>query len=110
MKNMIEEKIEDLCEKPSNRKLEIVLLSSVILLIISMPTVLYLLDLSGFPGELEKTQLGFDAEYIKSCFSSMTEQGFTYFVLGNIADYLFMVSYGSMIFSGALMAFIPAWQ
>lgn len=100
---MIKEKIELLCEKPTNRELKLVLISSLVLLVISAPTVIYLLGLSGFTGELEKTQLGFDAEYIRNCFESMTEQGFSFFILGNLADYLFMISYGGMLYSGALL-------
>ena len=100
---MIKLKIKNLSEKPSNKKLKFVLISGIVLLFISAPTVIYLLESSGFQGELEKTQLGFDAEYIRNCFYTMTEQGLAYFVLGNLADYIFMVSYGSMIFSGALL-------
>ncbi|MCW4014068.1 MAG: hypothetical protein NWF07_13935 [Candidatus Bathyarchaeota archaeon] len=103
MKPMIKEAIERLDTRPSPRKLKAILVSSIILLVVLAPAVIYILELSGFPGELETTQLGFDAEYIRDCFASMTEQGLSLFILGNLVDYLFIASYGGMFFSGALL-------
>jgi len=96
-------KITILGEKPSNRKLKIIFIASTILLFASASTVIQLLESSRFPGELEKTQLGFDAEYIRDCFNSMNDQGLSRFILGNLVDYLFMASYGGFFFSIVLL-------
>jgi len=65
--------------------------------------VIYLLQLSNYPGELEATQLGFDGEYIRSCFSDMSGADMSFFIMGNLADYLFMASYGALLFSSSLI-------
>ena len=100
---MIKEKIESLGEKPSNRKLKIILIASTILLFATATSVIRILESSGFTGELERTQLGFDSEYIRDCFSTMTDQGLSRFILGNLVDYLFMASYGGFLFSLTLL-------
>ena len=88
---------------PTDRTLKRYLVFSILLLLVSTPAILWLLEASNFPGGLEETQLGFDGEYIRECFSTMSDQDFTIFILGNIADYGFMVSYGLMFFSSALL-------
>ena len=96
-------KINRLAQKPSDRKLKIILIASTILLFITATSVIRLLESSGFAGELERTQLGFDSEYIRECFSTMTDQGLSRFILGNLVDYLFMASYGGFLFSTTLL-------
>lgn len=90
-------------DRPSSKMLKMIFASSIILLIIAMPLVINALEGSGYPGELERTQLGFDAGYIKECFSSMSEEEMSLFIKGNLADYLFMVSYAGLFFSSALL-------
>ena len=88
---------------PTDRTLKRYLVFSVLLLLVSAPAIIWLLESSNYPGGLDETQLGFDGEYIRECFSTMGEQDITTFILGNIADYGFMVSYGLMFFSSALL-------
>lgn len=92
-----------LADTPSDRRLRTLLVTSIGLLIVSVPTVFYLLGLSNYPGELEATQLGFDGEYIRSCFSSMSGADMSFFIMGNLADYIFMASYGALLFSSSLI-------
>ena len=94
---------DHLADATSDRRLRTLLLTSIGLLIVSAPTVIYLLGLSNYPGELEATQLGFDGEYIRSCFGSMSGADMSFFIMGNLADYLFMVSYGALLFSASLI-------
>ena len=79
------------------------LVASIGFLVVSAPTVIYLLELSNYPGELEATQLGFNGEYIRSCFSNMSGADVSFFIMGNLVDYLFMVSYGTLLFSSSLI-------
>lgn len=94
---------DHLTDTPSDRRLWTLLVTSIGLLIVSATTVIYLLELSNYPGELEATQLGFDGEYIRSCFSNMSGAEVSFFIMGNLADYLFMVSYGTLLFSSSLI-------
>jgi len=92
-----------LTDTPSDRRLRTLLVASIGLLVVSVPAVIYLLQLSNYPGELEATQLGFDGEYIRSCFSDMSGADMSFFIMGNLADYLFMASYGALLFSSSLI-------
>ena len=104
---MIEYKLgrvyDQLTRWPSDRRLRAILVASIGLLLVSVPAVIYLLQLSNYPGELEATQLGFDGEYIRQCFSDMSGTDMSLFVMGNVADYLFMISYGALLFSSSLI-------
>jgi hypothetical protein len=100
---VIREHLEQFSTTPSSRTLKISLVSSIVILLVAVPLVINTLEGSGYPGELERTQLGFDSEYIRDCFSSMTEEGIRLFIIGNLADYIFMVSYGAMLFSSVLL-------
>lgn len=79
------------------------LLLSVALLLVSATLTIHFLQSSNFPGELEDTQLGFDGFYIKDCFSGMSPEDMRLFILGNLVDYVFMLSYGGLLFSAALL-------
>ena len=74
---------------------------SFLLLIIAMPLVILLLQGSGYAGNMDDTQLGFNAVIIKVYFSMMTPEGILLFQLGNLADYLFMLSYGTAFYNGS---------
>lgn len=104
---MIENKLrrvyDQLSDTPSDRKLRTILVASIGLLVVSVPAVIYLLELSNYPGELEATQLGFDGEYIRQCFRDMSGADVSFFIMGNLVDYLFMVSYGTLLFSSSLI-------
>lgn len=92
-----------LSERPTEKRLKIYLLCGLILLAISTPAVIWTLKASNYPGGLEETQLGFDGEYIRDCLNTMTERENTFFILGNLFDYIFMVSYGLLLSSASLL-------
>ena len=100
---MITRKIDWLNERPAERTLKRTLLLGVLLLVVAAPATIWVLELSNFPGTLDETQLGFDGEYIRACFSTMTEGDLSYFVLANLVDYLFMVSYAAVLTSASLL-------
>jgi len=94
---------DHLTDTPSDRRLWTLLVAGIGLLVVSVPAVFYLLEHSNYPGDLEATQLGFDGEYIRLCFSDMSAADFSFFIVGNLVDYLFMVSYGTLLFSSSLI-------
>jgi len=87
----------------SDRRLWILFVTSIGLLAVSAPTVIYMLKLSNYPGDLKLTQLGFNGEYIRLCFSNMSGADVSFFIMGNLVDYLFRVSYGTLLFSSSLI-------
>ncbi|MFX1285063.1 MAG: hypothetical protein ACFFB5_15490 [Promethearchaeota archaeon] len=68
---------------------------------ITATLVIILLELSGYPGSLDDTQLGFSAEIIKGHFAMMKSEDMTFFILGNLVDYAFMIAYGCFFYSSA---------
>jgi len=60
-----------------------------------------LIQMSGYAGTTEDTQLGFSAEIIKNYFSLMTPTDMGLFIAANLADYLFILLYGVFFFSAA---------
>ena len=60
-----------------------------------------LLQMSGYAGTMEDTQLGFNAEIIKNYFSLMNPSELGLFIAANLADYLFMIFYCLFFFSAA---------
>ena len=60
-----------------------------------------LLQMSGYAGTMDDTQLGFNAEIIKSYFSLMNPTDLGLFITANLADYLFILFYGIFFFSAA---------
>ena len=87
-----------LSERPTEKTTKYLLFFSFPLLIITASAVMYLLKLSNFPGTLNETQLGFNGEYIKSCFSRMSDEDMSIFIIANILDYAFMIAYGIFFF------------
>ncbi len=63
--------------------------------------VILLLELSGYPGTLNDTQLGFNAEIIRAHFAIMKSEGITFFILANLMDFVFMIAYGCFFYSSA---------
>ncbi len=61
--------------------------------------VITLLQMSGYAGTMEDTQLGFNAETIRSYFSLMSATDMGLFITANLADYFFMLCYGLFFFS-----------
>ncbi|MFX1516933.1 MAG: hypothetical protein ACFFC6_11520 [Promethearchaeota archaeon] len=70
-------------------------------LVITATVVIFLLELSGYPGTMDDTQLGFNAEIIKAHFTMMTSEDMIFFILGNFVDYTFMIAYGCFFYSSA---------
>ncbi len=70
-------------------------------MLIAATLVILLLELSGYPGTLDDTQLGFSAEIIKAHFAMMKSEDMTFFILGNLVDYAFMIAYGCFFYSSA---------
>ncbi len=71
---------------------------SLLLVFLSMPLVLSALQASGYNGTIDDTQLGFSAQIIKGYFALMDSQGMMLFALGNLFDYLFILSYGTFFY------------
>ena len=92
-----------LSERPTEKITKYLLFFSFPLVIITASAVMYLLKLSNFPGTLNETQLGFNGEYIKFCFSRMSDEDISIFIIANILDYAFMIAYGIFFFSLALI-------
>ena len=95
--------LDFLSERPTEKITKYLLFFSFPLVIITASAVMYLLKLSNFPGTLNETQLGFNGEYIKSCFSRMSDEDMSIFIIANILDYAFMIAYGIFFFSLALI-------
>ena len=100
---MITKKINWLIEKPIGKTLKRTLLFGIILLVVTAPVIIQMLESTNFPGTLDETQLGFNGEYIRECFSTMTEKDISNFILANIVDYFFMISYAAMLTSMSLL-------
>ena len=103
MQKWFKNKLNWLTENPSERTLKRSLIAGFLLLVVSAPAIIWLLESSNYPGGLDETQLGFDGEYIRACFSTMSEEELTTFILGNLADYIFMVSYGVVLSCASLL-------
>lgn len=70
-------------------------------MLITCTLVILLLELSGYPGTLNDTQLGFSAKIIKTHFAMMKSEDILFFILGNLVDYAFMIAYGCFFYSSA---------
>ena len=71
------------------------------IVLITATLVIILLELSGYPGTLDDTQLGFSAEIIKGHFAMMKSEDILFFILGNLLDYAFIIAYGCFFYSSA---------
>lgn len=83
------------------QRLRRIALVSGLFMIVAATLVITLLQMSGYAGTMEDTQLGFNAEVIKSYFSLMNSADMGLFITANLADYLFMLCYGIFFFSAA---------
>jgi len=70
-------------------------------MVLAATLVIFLIQMSGYAGTMEDTQLGFNAEIIKNYFSLMSPTDMGFFITANLADYLFMLCYGIFFFSAA---------
>jgi len=70
-------------------------------MMVAATLVIVLIQMSGYAGSMEDTQLGFNAEIIRSYFSLMSPTDIGLFITANLADYLFILLYGIFFFSAA---------
>ena len=78
----------------------IALVSGIFMMVSAMLTIA-LIQMSGYAGTTEDTQLGFNAEIIRNYFSLMSSSELGLFIAANLADYVFMLFYGLFFFSAA---------
>lgn len=83
------------------QQLRRIALVSGLFMMVAATLVITLLQMSGYAGTTEDTQLGFNAEIIRSYLSLMTTTDLGLFITANLADYLFMLFYGLFFFSAA---------
>jgi hypothetical protein len=98
---MVNSNSEERKSDHGQRKLRRIVLASFTLMMVAATLVIILLQMSGYGGTMEDTQLGFNAEIIKSYFSLMGPTELGLFITANLADYLFMLFYGIFFFSAA---------
>ncbi|MFW9928339.1 MAG: hypothetical protein ACFFD1_03020 [Candidatus Thorarchaeota archaeon] len=82
-------------------KMKWIMIFSFLSLLVTSTIVILILDLSGYAGTMDDTQLGFNGDTIKAYFALMNSFQLNLFLLANIIDYLFMISYGLFFFSSA---------
>ena len=75
--------------------------ASFLFMMVAATLVIVLLQMSGFAGTIDDTQLGFNAETIRNYFSLMNATDMGLFITANLVDYLFMLFYGLFFFSAA---------
>ena len=83
------------------QQLRRIALVSGLFMIVAATLVIALLQMSGYAGTTEDTQLGFNAEILRNYFSLMNPTDLGLFITANLADYLFMLFYGIFFFSAA---------
>lgn len=91
----------DKSEASSKELMKRLIQISLPIMLITATLVILVLELSGYPGTLDDTQLGFSAEIIKTYFAMMKSEDMGLFVLGNLLDYGFMIAYGCFFYSSA---------
>ena len=69
------------------------------LMMVAATLVIVMLQMSGFAGTMEDTQLGFNAEIMRYYFSLMSSEDLGLFIGANLGDYLFMLFYGIFFYS-----------
>jgi len=85
----------------SKQQLRRIALVSGLFMIAAATLTIALIQMSSYAGTMEDTQLGFNAETIRSYFSLMSSTDMGLFITANLADYLFMLCYGIFFFSAA---------
>ena len=88
-------------EYAQKRRLRRIALVSFPLMMVGAMLAVILLQMSGYAGSVEDTQLGFNADIIKTYFSTMDSGSMGLFIMGNAADYLFILFYGIFFYSTA---------
>jgi hypothetical protein len=93
--------LERLSSWPSKKILKILLILAIIGFIIAIPLMMYFYMLSGFPVDFTTSQLSFSGQKLKDWYSATPDLGS--YSIAQLFDYGFMVSYGLLAFSLALL-------
>lgn len=94
--------LEKLSDWPSPKLTKYILIFSLILLIVVYPILMYFFTLSNYPVSFLESQLSFSGPVIKSHYSMLSFSDINLYVIANILDYGFMISYGLLIFTLAI--------
>ena len=95
--------LEILYNWPTPKKIKILIIFSIILLVIIYPLLMYFFFISKYPISFLESQLSFSGIKIKSHYAVMSDKGIILYIIANILDYGFMLSYGLLIFTLALL-------
>jgi hypothetical protein len=87
---------------PTPKRKKQILISSIILLIVIYPIMSYLFMIS-YPVTFFESQLSFSGSYLKDLHSTISSAKLNLYTIANILDYVFMVSYGGILASLALI-------
>ena len=101
VKKMSEKIINKNLKDSGNPLLKRLLLISLPAMLITSTLVILIIGLSNYPGTMNDTQLGFNAEIIKNYFALMSSEEILFFILANLVDYAFMITYGIFFYSSA---------
>jgi hypothetical protein len=93
-------RLEKLFERPTSRNLKIFILIGVILCFAVIPVMQYFTTLSGFPAQIFISQLSFNGEVMKSYYAVTN---IDLYRVASSLDYIFMVGYGTILFSLSLL-------
>lgn len=88
--------LKKLFEKPRSINLKIQLIIGIVLCFTVIPIMQYFTQLSGFPAQIFSSQLSFNGDIMKSYYAVTNIE--LYRVAASL-DYIFMVGYGSILFS-----------
>lgn len=94
--------LEKFSDWPNPKRTKQMLIVCVILLIMIYPIMTYLFTIS-YPVSFIESQLSFSGSYLKGLHSTMSNADFNLYRIANILDYVFMVSYGGIFVSVALI-------
>jgi hypothetical protein len=93
--------IKEFEHNQEKQRMRRIVLVSFLFMMVAATLTINLIQMSGYAGSMEDTQLGFNAEIIKNYFSLMNPTDLGLFITANLADYLFILLYGIFFFSAA---------
>jgi len=94
---------EILNQRPSQKKMILLLVCGLIGTILSLPIMNHFFELSKYPVSFFESQLSFSGQIIKSHFATMSLQELNYYTIGQLADYGFIISNALIKFSLAVL-------
>lgn len=93
--------LEQLLTKPSNKILKRLLILSIIIFAVIYPIMMISFIFSGFPVDFMTSQLSFSGDKLKAWYAQTADLNL--YTMVQLFDYGFMVSYGLLSFSLALL-------